>query len=164
MLFVDHANVFKNLDKGDGRINYIKFKEILAQDSHLVGSFIYLGIPKKLSKEKRRFLSYLKKAKYVIQPKPVQVSPNGKIKQKGIDVFMYSEIVELAEADTYDKAIIVSGDADFIDAVKKLKELGKKVEIWSFKISLAQKLIEEAGKENIHYIDRILNDIEFLSK
>jgi len=116
-------------------------------------------LPKKLSKEKRKFLSYLKKAGFTVQPRPLQETPDGKKKQKYIDVFMYKEIVELVEEDSYDRAVIVSVDADFIDAVRKLKELEKEFTVWSFKVSLAQALIDEAGEENIQYIDTILEYI-----
>ena len=77
-----------------------------------------------------------------------------------MDILIYREIIELAEHDSYDICILVSGDADFVEIVKKLKELRKKIDIWSFKISLSRKLIEEAGKENIHYIDDILDEIK----
>jgi len=163
IIFIDHANVFKNLEIVDGRINWRKFKKILAKNHHLVGAFVYIGVPNPIPKDQRRFIKYLKHVGYVVQLKPIQETSEGKKKQKGIDVFMYKEIVELAEADAYDKAIIVSGDADFIDAVRKLKELNKEFVIWSFKISLAQKLIEEAGGNNIHYIDYILDDIKVVN-
>ena len=161
MIFVDHANILKNLEKLKRRIDWKRFEIYLTLGSHLVGKLMYLGMPKKLTKEKKRFLRSLEISNWVIQPRPVQESPSGEKKQKGVDVFMYKEIVELAEADAYDKALIVSGDADFIDAIRKLKELKKKFEVWSFRISLSRFLMEEAGKENIHYIDTILDEIEF---
>jgi len=42
MIFVDHANVFKNLEIVDGRINWEKFKKRLAGNRHLVGAFAYI--------------------------------------------------------------------------------------------------------------------------
>ncbi|MCK4381277.1 MAG: NYN domain-containing protein, partial [Candidatus Lokiarchaeota archaeon] len=68
---------------------------------------------------------------------------------------------ELAEEDTYDKAVLISGDSDFLDVVRKLKELKKEIEIWSFKKSISRSLIEEAGYENVHYIDDILDEIKY---
>jgi uncharacterized LabA/DUF88 family protein len=74
---------------------------------------------------------------------------------------MYKDMVELAEEDSYDKGVLLSGDSDFLDLVKKLKELKKEIEIWSFKKSISRVLIEEAGKENVHYIDSILDEIRY---
>ena len=59
------------------------------------------------------------------------------------------------------KAILISGDSDFLDVVRKLKELKKEIEIWSFKKSTSRSLIEEAGQENVHYIDEILDEIRY---
>jgi len=153
MIFVDHANVLKNLEKFKGRIDWERFGYILAFGSYLVGKFMYLGLPQRVSKEKRRFLKSLEICGYVIQSMPVQESPSGEKRQKGVDVFMYKDITELAEEGSYDKAIIVSGDGDLVEAVRKLKEIGKTFEIWSFKESLSKYLVTEAGEENTNYIE-----------
>ena len=80
----------------------------------------------------------------------------------GKEIFNY-EKNKLAQEDSYDKAILVSGDADYIKAVEKLKELNKNFEIWSFKISMSRDLLKAAGRKNIRYIDTILDEIEFKS-
>ena len=161
IIFIDHANIFHNLEKLNIRINYIKLKEIFTKNYHLVGIFMYMGILDKVLPKKLNFLNYLKAQGFVIQQRPVITSPNGIKKQKGVDVFIYKDIVELAEEDTYDKAILVSGDSDFMDVVRKLKELKKEIEIWSFKQSISRVLIDEAGKENVSYIDDILDKIRY---
>jgi len=55
MIFVDHANVFKNLEIADGRINWKKFKKKLAGNLHLVGAFAYIGVPNPIPKNQRKF-------------------------------------------------------------------------------------------------------------
>ncbi|MFX0023004.1 MAG: NYN domain-containing protein [Candidatus Hermodarchaeota archaeon] len=160
IIFIDHANIFHNIEKLNIRIDYMKLKDIFKGDHHLVGLFMYMGIPDKILPKKLNFLKYLQAQGFVIQPKPIIISPNGVKKQKGVDIFIYKDIVELAEEDTYDKCILVSGDSDFLDVVKKLKELEKKIEIWSFKKSISRLLIEEAGKENVFFIDNILDRIK----
>ena len=127
IIFIDHANLFHNIENLNIRINYLKLKDVFIDKHHLVGLFMYMGIPDKLLPKKLNFLKYLKAQGFIIQPKPVIVSPNGVKKQKGVDIFIYKDIVELAEDDSYDKAILVSGDSDFLDFVKKLKELKKKL-------------------------------------
>ncbi len=159
IIFVDHANIFFNLQKRDIRIDYKKLKEILSKDLHLVGAFVYLGVPDKIPPEKESFMKYIKKAGYTIQTRPLRVLSAGTTKQKGIDIFIYKDMVELAEEDAYDKAVLVSGDGDFVDAVKRLKILKKRFEVWSFRKSLSKLLRKEAGKENIRYIDDILSEV-----
>ncbi|MFW9971851.1 MAG: NYN domain-containing protein [Candidatus Odinarchaeota archaeon] len=164
MIFVDEANVYYGLLKFDlkKRIDYVKFKEIMAKGCHLVGAEIFMGKLHKVLDEQQKFYDYLKSAGYNIHFRKVQKAKSGKRKQKGIDILMYKEIIEWAERDAYDKCILVSGDGDFTVVVEKLKDLHKSVVIWSFMPSLSQDLIDMAGRENIFFIEPILNDIEYL--
>ena len=93
--------------------------------------------------------------------KRVQKTRTGRFKQKGIDISIFSNVLKLAQEDTYDRAILVTGDGDFVDLIELLEQDNKKIIIWSFKKSLSYKLKMAAGSDNIHYIDDILNDIEF---
>ncbi|MHA1669823.1 MAG: LabA-like NYN domain-containing protein [Promethearchaeota archaeon] len=159
IIFIDHANLFYNIEDLQIRIDYKKFKEILTKNDHLVGAFMYMGIPEQVYPKKQRFLKYLTSQGYVIQTRPIKVIAEGKKMQKGLDIFIYRDIVELADEDTYDKAILVSGDSDFIEIVRKLRELEKAIEIWSFKKSLSHQLLTEVGNENVYFINEILGDI-----
>ena len=120
-----------------------------------------MGIPKHLLQKKKAFIKYLESQGFVIQARKIREAPNGKKFQKGIDIFIYRDIVELAELDSFDKAILVSGDSDFVDAIMKLKRMGKEIEIWGFYDSISNKLIKETGKENVYFIDTILDDIRY---
>jgi uncharacterized LabA/DUF88 family protein len=120
-----------------------------------------MGIPQQLLPKKQAFIKYLESHGFVIQAKTIREAPTGKKYQKGIDIFIYRDIVELADEDSFDKAILVSGDSDFVDVIIKLKILKKEIEIWGFYNSISNKLIEEAGKENVHYIDEILSEIKY---
>jgi len=159
IIFIDHANLFYNIESLQIRIDYKKFKEILTRSDHLVGAFMYMGIPEQVFPKKQRFLKYLSSQGYVIQARPIKVIAEGKKMQKGLDIFIYRDIVELADEDIYDKAILVSGDSDFIEIVRKLRELEKAIEIWSFKRSLSHELLTEVGNENVYFINEILGDI-----
>ena len=54
------------------------------------------------------------------------------IHQKGVDVLLAIDLVNLAHTGAYDIAIILSGDTDLIEAVKLVKNLGKTVIIISY--------------------------------
>ena len=125
IIFVDHANLYQILRKVYGRIDYVKLKEILSKGYHLVGTLIYMGLPYKVSKEQKKFYTYLKKAGYAIHFRPLSQAKNGKFFQKGIDTSLSQDLIGLAQGDYFDKAILVSGDADFTPAIIKLKELEK---------------------------------------
>jgi uncharacterized LabA/DUF88 family protein len=158
---MDHANIFHNIERLKIRIDYVKFREALSRNYYCIGSIVYMGIPKQLLPKKQAFIKYLESQGFVIHTKAIREAPNGKKFQKGIDISIYRDIVELADEDSYEKAILVSGDSDFIDIVVKLRGLGKDIEIWGFHNSISQRLIKEAGKENVYYIDEILNEIKY---
>ncbi len=49
--------------------------------------------------------------------------------EKGVDTQLVVDMVRLAVANTYDVAVLVSGDGDFAPAVEFVKQLGKHVEL-----------------------------------
>ena len=59
-----------------------------------------------------------------------------------LDVELALDLVELAN--TYDTAIWVSGDGDFIPAVEQIQRLGKRVEVVGYRATTSQKLIQLA--------------------
>ena len=76
-------------------------------------------------------------------------------KKKKIDIKLATVMLNIS--DTYEEAILVSGDQDFIPAIKVLrKERGKKIHTASFRKSLSHELIEET--------DRIIFLDEYISK
>jgi uncharacterized LabA/DUF88 family protein len=55
---------------------------------------------------------------------------NGEYRQKGIDTLLSIDIVELAATGQIGKAILVSGDSDFVPAIKRAKAKGVIVELF----------------------------------
>lgn len=53
---------------------------------------------------------------------------NGTYTVKGDDINLAIDMVSLAYENAYDTAVLVSGDGDFVPAIKKTQKLGKKVE------------------------------------
>lgn len=51
-----------------------------------------------------------------------------KFEVKGDDICLAVDLVSGAYENLYDTALIVSGDEDFVPAIKKAQKLGKKVE------------------------------------
>ena len=60
-------------------------------------------------------------------------------REKGVDVFLACDLVDLARRDAFDVAYLVSGDADFCPAVSIARSMGKRVFVAS--ASIAGRLI-----------------------
>lgn len=79
-------------------------------------------------------------------------------KSKKIDILLAVTMLKLS--DTFDEIIVVSGDQDFIPAIKILRhERGKKVHVASFKKSLSHELITETDGTPI-ILDKYINKIK----
>lgn len=60
--------------------------------------------------------------------------------QKGVDVFLVSDMLALCYQNAYDTAIILTGDADFVQMVEAVQATGKKVYLAGFKIGQSWEL------------------------
>ena len=65
------------------------------------------------------------------------IKPGGKpeFTVKGDDIYLSTDMVSLAYENIYDTAVLVSGDGDFVPAIKRVQKLGKKVENAYFRVS-----------------------------
>ena len=72
--------------------------------------------------------------------------------EKGIDIKIAIDMLTHGHGNTYDVAILVSGDTDFADAIYAVKELGRHVEVALFPSSASERLREAA--DHIIAIDR----------
>ena len=80
--------------------------------------------------------------------KPLQYQ-NGRVFQKGVDVQLAVDLVSHAYLNSYDVAIICSGDVDLIESIKLVKNLGKKVIV----ASCPEQTSTETFKACDHYIN-----------
>ena len=58
LIFIDHAIAYQNIKPIGGRIDYVKFKEIISESCHLVGAIIFLGLLEKVSNEQKSFFPF----------------------------------------------------------------------------------------------------------
>ena len=77
--------------------------------------------------------------------------------EKGVDIKIASDMLKLAYNNSYDTAILVSGDGDFVPAVKGVQDLGKHVENAYFERGHSDYLFETCD-------NFILLDSNFISK
>ncbi len=73
--------------------------------------------------------------------------------QKEADVMLATELLVQAFQGTFDVAIVVSGDRDFIPAIRAAQNLGKRVEVAALQGTYVSKLVESADR--FHILDEL---------
>ncbi len=159
-VFIDNSNIFQGFRKYNIKVDYEKLKNVITRDRELQAIHLYEGVVYPMSPEKKKWYNQLsEKSGYVINASFDKIALSGAIEKK-VDIQIAIDVVSLGYENAYDRAVLVSGDGDFVPIVKKLKELDKDVELWAFRYSLANALKEELSQENIFYVDDILNTIK----
>ena len=57
---------------------------------------------------------------------------DGQMVEKGVDIMLATDLLYYAWQDFYDRAVLVSGDGDYVYALQTLKHMGKYVEVVAF--------------------------------
>jgi len=133
-VFVDGSNLYHCLrdEFGSFRIGYSLLAERLVGDRRLVRVYYYNAVVHPSQGQEQRlkqqsFFDALRNLPY-FEVRLGRLEPRGDVYvEKGVDVKLATDLLRLAAI--YDTAILVSGDADFGDAVQAVKNLGKHVEL-----------------------------------
>ena len=151
MIFIDGSNLYYSLKNlGVNNIDFQKLLKLLKEDKMLISTFYYnaplnISINPKTYWEQQKFFSELRKIpdfNVVLCKLRKHKRAKGKyvFDVKGDDVHLAVDLVSGAYEDLYDTAIIVSGDEDFVPAIKKAQKLGKKIINAYFKSSSSASL------------------------
>ena len=168
-IFIDGSNLYHSLKNlGIQRIDFQKLINRLIGNRQLVLVFYYnasLDIAMNLETywKQQKFFGELRKLPYfkVVLCKLRKYKKGDKTtayEVKGDDVHLTVDLISGAYENTFDTAIIVSGDEDFIPALKKVQELGKKVENAYF-IASASSALKNSSNASIcinHLIKEII--------
>lgn len=150
IIFIDGSNFYHGLRRNTPEdirdfkdINFQKFVDELVKNRKLVRTYYYNAMmdqekdPEKYKKQ-RKFFEKLKKIpnfKVVLgklQKRMVDGIPTYIIKED--DIHLATDLIVLAYNNAYDTAILVSGDGDFVPAIKAVQTIGKQVENYYFRI------------------------------
>jgi uncharacterized LabA/DUF88 family protein len=151
MIFIDGSNLYYSLKNlGMGRIDFQKLLQLLIKDKLLISTFYYnaplnIKVNPKIYWDQQKFFNELKKIpdfNVVLcrLRKHKRKNKNYVFDVKGDDVHLAVDLVSGAYENLYDFAIIVSGDEDFVPAIKKAQKLGKKIINAYFKSSSSASL------------------------
>ncbi|MBL7160445.1 MAG: NYN domain-containing protein [Candidatus Aenigmarchaeota archaeon] len=145
MAFIDGSNFYHGLKRNIEKnvdCDFSKLGKAIAGKRRLVRTHYYNApLDQKSNQEKYRkqqmYFERLKQTpnfrlilvrlqKRMIDGKPLYVV-------KGDDIHIATDMVVLASKNAYDTAVLVSGDGDFVPAVKAVQDMGKQVDNFYFK-------------------------------
>jgi len=145
MVFIDGSNVLWASKSLNIKINYKKLVDELVGGRRLVRPNFYCSIGVPPSPQQVKFHDSLRFQGFNVITRPVKMRPQGAV-EKGVDVALVTDMLKSAFADAYDLCILVSGDHDFSEAVKIIKDRGVRVEIAAFEHTISGELRMLADK------------------
>jgi len=150
-IFIDGSNLYHALENNFKRhdLNYEGFTQKLCGERHLYRTYYYnvLQDPAQRpegSRDQQDFLEVLRKTPYLEMRLGGTKMSQGQAVEKGIDVMLATDLLDMAWRDFYDVAVIVSGDADFAYAVQTVKNLGKFIEVAYFEGGVSRDMLAVA--------------------
>lgn len=79
--------------------------------------------------------------------------------EKGVDVALATRLLTLAATHTFESAVLLSGDKDYLETVRAVKSQGMRVEIYSWRGALNHDLGAESSAD-IVYLDDYRNELQ----
>ena len=158
-IFIDGSNLYHALKNNFGRYDlyFTGFINKLCSSRPLFRTYYYniLQDPNKWAethKEQHEFIEVLNKTPYLeVRLGSTKVAQGVPI-EKGIDVMLATDLLYFAWNNSYDVAVLVSGDSDFGYALQAVKNMGKHVEVAYFENVVSKDLLDIA--DNRHLLDR----------
>lgn len=156
-IYVDGANVFYTQKKLGWSFDWVKIKALIESERDVIEWRYYVGV-KDEDEKMQSYLRYLDAIGFQTLTKPLKKikENNAFIYKANFDVEMTIDI--LSDRSNIDEIVIFSGDSDFKPLVKKMKDVGKKVNIYSSKKTISWELKLEASK--IIYFEKLRDLIE----
>jgi len=144
-VFIDNSNVFYAQKTLGWKISYSKLIKYLKKEcGRGMKCFIYLAYDENKQSE-RKFLDMLDINSYILRTKAIKrirIKKNY-FKHKGnLDIELALEMVELANS--YQTAVLFSGDSDFAAPIDRIKRKGKRIIVISTRGRIAKELLERA--------------------
>ena len=167
MVFIDGSNVFHGQDRLNFKIDYKKFRDLLKTDRNIIRIYYYEGVRTPITAGKNKYFKSLRHLEMDVLTRPLRKRKFECKKcdyktdiyyEKGIDASLSTDLLWHAFQKSYDTAIIITSDDDFMPPIKRVKLLGRRVEVWGFKESIGRDLKKEADK--IIYINDIIDQIK----
>ena len=143
-IFIDYDNLIRSFKESisgirGALIDFREMKSLLLGDCVLAEAKVYSGFVNGY-----RLPSGLKALNDIGFMSCLEELVNGH--QKGVDMCMGLDAAECAMGDACDTVMLVTGDADYVPVVRRIKASGKRAIVASFRTTLSNRLKDEADE------------------
>lgn len=152
-VFIDGANLLY-LQKSTGwSIDFGKLRTYFDQFGQVINCIYYSGLSADPddAKKQQGFFTFLINNRFSVEIKPmkeIKLKDGSSEFKANLDIELVLDLVN--QADTYDHAVLVSGDGDFERALRVIRDKGKGFTVLSIPSMLARELRLLAGQ---HVVD-----------
>ncbi len=163
-IFIDGSNIFHGSRDYSHKVgnniavDYIKLRDLLLDGRELVGTMFFAAHPTDIPERQQAFHHRLHKQGFEMVLRPLKTGPGReKPYEKGVDVALASRLLIEGIREYMDVCILISGDANYVDALNELRVMGIRVEIAAFRLSAGDELMTVA--DEFTALDDIINEI-----
>ncbi|MEK7480726.1 MAG: NYN domain-containing protein [Patescibacteria group bacterium] len=157
--YIDGTNLHKGIKELGWRLDYRRFRIFLRDKYHVGKAYIFLGFLVKNSQMYKDFQNW----GYTIVFKPTIPNNEGEVKGN-CDAELVLQAVSGFYEKEYEKAILVTGDGDFACLVNFLQERGRLEMVLSPNHKKASVLLRQAVPNNILFLERFQDRLEYKPK
>lgn len=155
MVFIDGQNLYHGacdyFESGNSEVDFVRLVEFLTQDDVFIRPYLFNSHPK--DHRPHNWYHHLKMAGgFRVHSKPLRERDSG-VEEKGVDINLATELIAQGFNDSYDVAVLVSGDSDFERAVRYVQNQGKIVRIAMFRNQTGN--IKSVGDEYVPLDDHV---------
>jgi len=146
MLFVDQENLRNGANEYDEdyKYDFVKLRDILCDDYYIVRSY-WFGSWHPKNGRPTNFYTALQREGFHLTDSP-RVERGGTYIEKGVDITLATEMLAHAFQDSYDTAVLVSGDQDYRRVIEYIQDQGKRVVVAGWKNSSSSKIQNQADE------------------
>ncbi|MDA0770637.1 MAG: hypothetical protein BZY79_04390 [SAR202 cluster bacterium Casp-Chloro-G4] len=148
-IFIDGSNLYHSLEENCKRfdLDFKAFSNKLCKGRQHFRTYYYnvLRDPDRnpqAYQDQQKFLAALYSTPYLEVRLGAAKQRGDVVIEKGVDIMLATDLLQMAWKDLYDVAIVVSGDGDFAYALQTVKNVGKHVEIGAFPANLSWELAQ----------------------
>jgi len=153
--FIDNANIFHGQQGAGWRIDWEKFLRYIERDEQVWQTYFFASETDPPREEAIAFYQFLKEQLrwevmlYQLGKKTLrcQNCDHSEIvfTEKGVDVGLAIKMLTLGINQAFETALLVSGDRDYLETIKYLKNIGLRVEVISWQAGLSDAVATESS-------------------